>query len=256
MKERSGTTTVERPLPRPPAPGSGRPAPRAPRAGAREADFGTHLADMIARGAVSGTRLRVAAGAAVYPAGPAADAVYLLAAGRVKTVMHSRSGRTCLLRIHGPGEVLGELAILGGARTESAVAMEPVVVHRVAAEHLQRALEAPAVHRRLIRHLGERLAEQQRVISHLVGDDSEHRLGVALLDLAARLGHPGRGSVCIGARVTQEELAGIVGTTRSRIGLFLRRFCDHGAVEFGRGNLIHVDATRLRTYLEARAESS
>lgn len=237
MDQRSCTTTVERPT-------------------AQETDFGAQLADLIARRVVAGTRLRLAAGSTVYSGGSAADAVFLLATGRVKTVMYSRSGRTCLLRIHGAGEVLGELAVLGGSRAESAVAMEPVVVHRVATDHLGRLLGAPEVHRRLIRHLGERLADHQRAISHLVGDDCEHRLGVTLIDLAERLGRPERGAVCIGARITQEELAGIVGTTRSRIGLFLRRFAEHGAVEFGRGNLIRVDAGRLGSYLDSRAESA
>lgn len=222
--------------------------------------FGGQLAGLIADRAVPFTQVRFDAGESIYGTGPHADdSVYLLTAGRAKTVMYSRSGRRCLLRIHSPGEVLGELAILVGERTETAIAMCPSVVHRVAASHLLRLMSSPAVHGHLIRHLGERLAEQQRAISHLVGDDSEHRLGITLLDLAERLGQPerdaGRDSVRIAQRITQEELAGMVGTTRSRIGLFLRRFQECGAVEFSRGHVIRVRSQLLGAYLESRLDA-
>lgn len=231
-----------------------RPAPARP--DPAPSGFGGQLAGLIADRTVPSTQVRFDAGTSIYGGGPHPDdSVYLLTSGRAKTVMYSRSGRRCLLRIHSPGEVLGELAILGGERTETAIAMCPSVVQRVAVSHLLRLMGSPAVHRQLIRHLGERLAEQQRAISHLVGDDSEHRLGVTLLDLARRLGQPERDAVRIGQRITQEELAGMVGTTRSRIGYFLRRFQECGAVEFSRGHVIRVRAQRLDDYLESRLDA-
>lgn len=214
--------------------------------------FGDRLADLVACRAVPFTRLRLGADSTIYGGLQPDDSVYLLAAGRAKTVMYARSGRTCLLRIHGPGEVLGELAVLGGSRSETAIAMCPSVVYRFSASRLLQLMGSLGVQQHLIRHMSERLAEQQRAISHLVGDDSEHRLGVTLLDLAERLGQPEHDSVRISQRITQEELAGMVGTTRSRIGFFLRRFQECGGVEFSRGQVIRVRAERLGAYLEAR----
>lgn len=257
MSERQSDTTTTRRI-RPGSATTPQPGPAGP--GPEANGFGGHLAGLIADRMVPFTQLRFDAGASIYAGGQRPDdSVYLLTAGRAKTVMYSRSGRKCLLRIHSPGEVLGELAILGGERTETAIAMGPSVVRRVATSHLLRLMGAPAVHRHLIRHLGERLAEQQRAISHLVGDDSEHRLGVILLDLAERLGQPerdaARDTVRIVQRITQEELAGMVGTTRSRIGFFLRRFQECGAVEFSRGHVIRVHGQRLDAYLESRLDA-
>lgn len=217
--------------------------------------FGRQLADLIGRRAIAFTSLRFRARETIYRGSAPGDSVFLLAAGRAKSVMHSRTGKNCLLRIHAPGEVLGELALLGGLRQESAIAMCPTEVHRVSAAHLLRVMGSPAVHQQLIRHLSERMGEQQQAISHLVNDDSEHRLGVALLDLADRLGQPENDAVRIGQRLTQEELAEMVGTTRSRIGFFLRRFQECGGVEFCRGRVIMVRTQRLGAYLDARLDA-
>ncbi|MBN9792637.1 MULTISPECIES: Crp/Fnr family transcriptional regulator [unclassified Pseudonocardia] len=218
-------------------------------------EFPELLGDLVRRGQLSYTRTSFAGGSTVYRGQHPDESIYLVLAGRVKTIVHSRSGKMCLLRIYGAGEVVGELALLDGARTETAVAMDPVDMLRFSAESLFRALDGRVLHRHLIQHLAGRLAEQQTSISHLVTDDSEQRLGVTLLDLADRLGRPGPAGVTIHDRITQEELAHIVGTTRSRIGYFLRRFEEAGAVEFRTGRVLRVRPAALRFYLDARADA-
>lgn len=207
--------------------------------------FGRQLADLIGRRAIAFTSLRFRARETIYRGSAPGDSVFLLAAGRAKSVMHSRTGKNCLLRIHAPGEVLGELALLGGLRQESAIAMCPTEVHRVSAAHLLRVMGSPAVHQQLIRHLSERMGEQQQAISHLVNDDSEHRLGVALLDLADRLGQPENDAVRIGQRLTQEELAEMVGTTRETLAHTLADFRRRDLLDTAHHQVVIRDAERL-----------
>jgi CRP/FNR family cyclic AMP-dependent transcriptional regulator len=219
------------------------------------ADFAELLTELVRSGQLAFTRMTFGGGDAVYRGQHRDESIYLITAGRVKTIVHSRSGKMCLLRIYGAGETVGELALLDGARTETAVAMDPTRVLRFSAKGLFRVLDGQVLHRRLIQHLAGRLAEQQRSISHLVTDDCEHRLGMTLLDLARRLGLRDARGILISDRITQQELAHIVGTTRSRIGFFLRRFEEAGAVEFSKGRGLRIRPAVLRHYLDARNDA-
>lgn len=100
------------------------------------------------------------------------------------------------------------------------------------------------------------LCEQQRTIASLLLKDSEHRLAAVLLQLSRKLGKRRGPGVQLQERITQEDLSGMVGTTRSRVGYFLRRFHNAGLVERLPGSFLMLYEQRLATYLDGVPDGS
>jgi CRP-like cAMP-binding protein len=98
--------------------------------------------------------------------------------------------------------------------------------------------------------LAGKLVEQQQIVSQFVTADSEGRLAATLLRLARKIGKPHNGRLVIDEKITQEELAEIVGTTRSRIGFFLKRFRTAGLIEKSAQASLSIDEVRLDEYIQ------
>jgi CRP/FNR family cyclic AMP-dependent transcriptional regulator len=175
--------------------------------------------------------------------------IYLVERGQLKAVTQSQDGKECLLAIYSAGDVFGELCLLGGQRTETVTAMTSAVVKRISAHKVLAALDDTALRDEFVKHLTERLQEKQLMIVQLVTADSSHRLAVILLDLARKLGKRDGHILCIEERITQEELSGMVGTTRSRVGYFLNSFCRAGLVARRGDCFLLVSEPRLADFI-------
>jgi len=101
----------------------------------------------------------------------------------------------------------------------------------------------------LIQYLAVRLAEQQEVIAALATANSEQRLARTLIHLARILGMSDSRGTRIAHRISQEELAEMVGTTRTRIGVFLKKFRGLGLVGLSEERCLVVDSAKLSAYL-------
>ncbi|MEU7690319.1 Crp/Fnr family transcriptional regulator [Microbispora hainanensis] len=187
----------------------------------------------------------------LYVCGEQASHLYIIISGRLKTVSVSRSGKECLLGIHTYGDLLGESCLLGGRRGETVTAMTPATLRKIPRANFLSALADDGLLEDFLCYLAHRLTEQQQVITSLVTADSEERLAHTLLRLARKLGTPKAGKLCIHDKITQEELSGMVGTTRSRVGYFLKRFRDSGLIESRPDAFLAVDEERLGDYMEA-----
>lgn len=187
----------------------------------------------------------------IYNAGDQGErCMYLIESGQVKTVVFTRNGKRCILDVYGRNDVFGELCLLSGMRMETATAMEPTVLQSIPAGKVLDALSDSEFWRSFTRYLAHRLFDLQDTVVDFVTMESEIRLAARLLKLGRRLGqqHP-KGRV-IEARITQEELADMIGTTRSRVGYFLKRFRDIGLVEVDRGSRLIVNEHRLNSFLD------
>jgi CRP-like cAMP-binding protein len=175
--------------------------------------------------------------------------VYVVERGLVKAVAPSRDGKECLLGIYTDGDVFGDLSLFGGVRLETVTAMTPTVLSRISSVQLLDALSDPRLREEFIGYLARRLAEQQQLITDLVTTDSEYRLAAILLQLARKLGIRQGPLLRIEARITQEELSAMVGTTRSRIGFFLKRFHQAGLVARTASCALIVHEPRLDEFM-------
>ena len=180
----------------------------------------------------------------IYSCGDANRMIYFVESGSVRISRQSAAGRECLLRIQLPGEIFGELALLGPyRRLETATAREEGVVWRMHAADFVCELRKRGLLEEFVGHLILLVSDQDQRITHLITESSRRRLGKTLLVLARRFGTRTGDSLRIRTRISHEELAALIGTTRSRVSTFL---CD-----FRRLNLIGVtDGRHLVIYEE------
>lgn len=185
----------------------------------------------------------------VYSSGQEDRRIYVLEQGWVKTVTISSRGKECLLGLYGPGDVFGELGFVQDRRLDSAIALTQCTVRPVN----RRTKSVSSLPSELVSSLLElclqRASEQQCVITDLVTSQSEARLAAALLRLARKFGTREGSTLYLDASlVTQQELSEMVGTTRSRIGYFLRGFAECEMIHRVGGSLV-LHEQRIDAYL-------
>ena len=100
-----------------------------------------------------------------------------------------------------------------------------------------------------VQYLAVRVADQQEMIANLVTVDSEQRLGKTLLQLARTLGKQDPRSIRIEQRISHEELAAMVGASRSRVSTFMHHFHELGLIEFSGERFLIVKEQKLTDYL-------
>lgn len=194
--------------------------------------------------------INVAKGANLYCLGDQDSVVYFIDSGQIKLVMLTPAGHECLLAILTAGDICGEGCLAGlGERQETATAMTAAVVRALPCSQFLLLLNREGLLPGFIHYLAGRIADQQATIANLLTVDSEQRLGKTLLQLARKLGKHDPRSIRIEQRITHEELAAMVGTTRPRISTFMRRFRELGLIEFSAERFLIVKEMKLSAYL-------
>src|SRR5271169_3490645 len=173
----------------------------------------------------------------VFSQGDAADSIFYIQNGKVKLTVVSEQGKEAVVAIQGPDEFCGEGCLAGQPRRmATATAMTECEIMRLEKEAIVRILhEEPAFSEMFVSHL---LARTIRVEADLVDqlfNSSEKRLARALL-LLANFGKEGRPEQIV-AKVSQETLAEMIGTTRSRVSFFMNKFRKLGFIDYNRGGL-------------------
>jgi CRP-like cAMP-binding protein len=205
---------------------------------------------LVRDGAVATTSITLQRDVRLYNVGDRDNHVFLVETGQVKTFAISSDGsKDCLLALYGPGAVVGELCVLDSGRTETASAMKTTTVSRMSAGELLRVLSRCGMLEDFVRHEAMKIAQQQELITNFVTMNSEHRLAAAILHLAMQQGKRHPAGIKIEERITHEEFASMVGTTRSRVGYFLKRFSDAGLVRRTRDAALLVEEEGLARYL-------
>jgi CRP-like cAMP-binding protein len=183
----------------------------------------------------SGAAGRVATyskGKVVYSQGQPSDAVMYIQKGGIKITVLSRTGKEAVVAMLGPGDFFGEGAMTGQSiRIGTATATMPTTVLIIEkAVMLGLLREQPTFSERFLGYL---LARNLRIEADLVDhlfNSSEKRLARTLL-LLARYGEQ-EGSELRIPKISQETLAEMVGTTRSRVNFFMNKFRDLGFIDY------------------------
>jgi CRP/FNR family cyclic AMP-dependent transcriptional regulator len=191
-------------------------------------------------------RRTFARGEVVFHADDPADTLHLIAKGRFAARVHTAVGDTAILTVLGPGELFGEVALLGpeqrrSATIESLEAGETRSIFRDDFERLRR--EHLGVSEVLIAIL---VGEVKRLSRHLLEAlyvPSDKRVLRRLVELSAVYAGPGGEPVAIPLR--QEDLAGLAGTSRATVNRVLRDEEGRGSVALGRGRITVLDVATL-----------
>jgi CRP-like cAMP-binding protein len=175
----------------------------------------------------------------VFAQGDAADSVFYIQKGKVKVTVLSEQGKEAVVAMLGPDEFCGEGCLAGQPRRmATATAMTDCEIMRLEKRAIIRALQdEPAFSEFFVEHL---LARTIRIEADLVDqlfNSSEKRLARALL-LLANFGKEGRPEPII-AKVSQETLAEMIGTTRSRVSFFMNKFRKLGFINYNGHMEVH-----------------
>lgn len=212
-----------------------------------EANLHRQLVEELA--SLPGSRRLVARNETVYSAGDRDSCLSLIRSGRIKTSVVMRTGKSCLLDVYRAGELVGEGVLISDRRTETAVALTDSVLQVITREQLRIALTRRQVQEAYVMWLTERLQQRQETIAALVTFNCQQRLAYMLYQLSRKLGIRRGDMTMLEHRLTQEEFADMVGTTRSRIGVFLKNFRNKGLVSTKPGGPLAVNEPALRSYL-------
>src|SRR5450432_4563797 len=168
---------------------------------------------------------------AIFSQGDPADSVIYVQQGSVKLTVVNESGKEAVVAIFGSGDFLGEGGMAGQPlRMGTATAMVPTTVLIIGKDEMTRVLHAE--HQLADRFITHMLARNIRVEADLVDqlfNSTEKRLARTLL-LLARYG--GEEPERVLQKVSQETLAEMIGTTRSRVNLFMTKFRRLGFIEY------------------------
>jgi CRP/FNR family transcriptional regulator, cyclic AMP receptor protein len=216
--------------------------------------FKAQMQESLLQETKNSSAIRIAKHEKVYARGDTIGNVYFIESGQIKLATVSSEGKECLLAIHGGGDVFGELCLANSAgRLETATAMEDSFLKEVDCDQFMERLAKDSLLEGFIKYLAVRVADQQEVIANLVTADSEQRLGQTLLQIARKHGKKDPRSIRIELRISHEELASMVGTTRPRISVFMQRFRNLGLIELNEEHQLIIKEHRLVTYLASIA---
>jgi CRP-like cAMP-binding protein len=185
------------------------------------------------------TAVRYLKGGQIFQQGDAADAIYYIQEGQVKLTVVSRQGKEAVIAMLGPEDFFGEGCLAGqSARMSTAAALSKCSLMRVEKAALLRVLrKEPAFSELFLMHL---LSRNIRIEADLVDqlfNSSEKRLARVLL-LLANFGKAEEPETVI-PKISQETLAEIIGTTRSRVSFFMNRFRKMGFIEYNGTLKVH-----------------
>ncbi len=175
----------------------------------------------------------------VFRQSAAADAVFYIQKGKIKIVVASREGKEAVVGVMGPGDFFGEGCLIGQSfRLATAKAMVDSQVVRVSKAEMLRVLHAePSFAELFMTHLLTRNSRVEEDLVDQLFNSSEKRLARTLL-LLANVGKDG-GPQPITTPISQETLAEIIGTTRSRVSGFMNKFRKLGFIEYNGHLQVH-----------------
>jgi CRP/FNR family cyclic AMP-dependent transcriptional regulator len=183
---------------------------------------------------VSGRTVRFATGALVFAQGGQANSVLYVQEGGVKLSVLSSAGKEAVVAMLGPGDFLGEGCLAGQAlRMGTAKAVMRTALLRIPKREMVRMLhEHSEFSDRFIAHMLTRNIRIEEDLVDQLFNSSEKRLARTLL-LLARYGKEDTPRVL--PKLSQETLAEMVGTTRSRVNFFMNKFRKLGLIEYNGG---------------------
>jgi CRP/FNR family transcriptional regulator, cyclic AMP receptor protein len=189
----------------------------------------------------------------IFAQGDAADAVFYIKKGSVKVCVISREGKEAVVAILGADEFLGEGCLIGQPkRLATAMAMTECVTMRVEKAEIMRVLHhEPAFSKMFLSHVLARTARVEEDLVDQLFNSTEKRLARVLL-LMANFGKEGRPEP-ITAKISQETLAEMIGTTRSRVSHFMNKFRQLGFIDYN-GHL-EVHSSLLSVVLAEQTRS-
>jgi CRP-like cAMP-binding protein len=204
--------------------------------------------DFLTKNGLGRTTLELKKNATVFSQGEPANAVFYIQKGRVKLTVNSRRGKEATIAILVTGDFVGEecIAAIQPERIATATSLLPCTLLKIDRNEMVRVLHDEHTFSDFFVHflLARNVRIQEDLIDQLF-NSSEKRLARALL-LLARFGKDDAPETVI-PKISQETLAEMIGTTRSRVSFFMNRFRKLGFIEYN--GTLRVNSSLLNVIL-------
>jgi len=191
----------------------------------------------LAEDGVGRTIIELAKNERAFSQGERPDAIFYIQKGRLKLTVVSHNGKEATIALLGAGQFMGEDCIISDhpTRMATATALTPCAILRIHKAEMVRALhQERALSDLFVAFLLTRNARIQEDLVDQLFNSSEKRLARVLL-LLAHFGKPGKPETMI-PKISQETLAEMIGTTRSRVSFFMNRFRKLGFIDYNSGS--------------------
>ena len=184
----------------------------------------------------------------IFSQGERADAVFYIQRGKVKITVVSEQGKEAVIAILGTNDFVGEGCLAGQAqRIATVAAMTDSVIVRLEKAAIVRVIrQEPEFSEMFIAHLLSRTIRVEADLVDQLFNSSEKRLARALL-LLANFGKEGKPEPVI-AKISQETLAEMIGTTRARVSFFMNRFRRLGFIAYNGKMEVHSSLLNVVLY--------
>ena len=186
----------------------------------------------------------------IFAQGDGSDGLFFIQKGKVRLSVVSEAGKEATIGILGGGDFVGEGGLTGQpSRMSSATAMTDCGVLHIEKKAMMHALSLePALSAMFLKYLLKQNIRYQDDLVDQLFNSSEKRLARVLL-LMAHFGKEGVSEMSI-PRLSQEILAEMVGTTRSRVSFFMNRFRKLGFLNYDAGNNLHIHSSLFNILLQ------
>ena len=175
------------------------------------------------------------------------DAVYLLVSGRAKICHLTPDGKQSILAFIDPGELFGELAIFeSGQRDEYAETLEESTVVMIPSDVIRELMQTrPSLSVGITKVIGLRRKRIERRLKNLLFLPNRDRLVHLLLELAEQYGTETREGVELGIKLSHQDLANVIGSTRETVTVVLGDLQSVGLIKVGRRKIVICSLPRL-----------
>jgi CRP/FNR family cyclic AMP-dependent transcriptional regulator len=166
--------------------------------------------------------------AVVLTEGEMGDSLFMIQSGKVKVFIGDEEGREIILKILGPGDFFGEMAMIDKQpRSASVTTIEPAVFLVLAHAGFERCVEeCPRIGNMVMQVLAQRVREADRKIGTLALMDVYGRVASTLLELSVY----SNGKLVVGEKLSQQDLANMVGASREMVNRILKDLSDRGFI--------------------------
>jgi CRP/FNR family cyclic AMP-dependent transcriptional regulator len=208
--------------------------------------------DFLAKVGAGKTILKLQKNQTIFTQGQTADTVYYIQQGKIKLTVISEHEKEAVVGILGPGQFFGEGCMNGHPlRIATTTAMEDCVVTAITKQAMMATLhDQPAFSEVFVAYLLTRISRIEEDLIDQLFNSSERRLARILL-LLSHFGKEGT-SQPITPNISQETLAGMIGTTRSRVSEFMNKFRKLGLINYN--GHIEVNSALLDAVLRDKPE--
>jgi len=176
------------------------------------------------------------------------ERLYVIKRGRVRLYRLTPDGKQLTLELLDKGRIVGRMAWLGQQLTDAyAEAIEDALICSFTPRELQRLIDRfPSVGVNIIRYLSGRLAASEREREVMAFRTVEHRLAARLVELSERFGQPTEDGVAIDVRLTQQELADMIGTSRETLATTVASLRERRVLDMHNQRVVILDLPRVR----------